>query len=233
MPLDAVKEATRDARLFVLSALSWNYGTALPVAEAVDIAQDNGAQVLVDAVQVPGQRPVDFDEWGADLVAAAGHKWLLAPMGTGFLYVRDGAATSLSPGAIGYRSVVDENADEYELEPGARRFEVGTVSPAPYAGLREAIETMESVGLDAVRDRIADLTDSLKSGLDDDRLLSPREFESGLVTIRVDDPEATVERLADEGIVVRSIPEPKTVRASVHAFNTRADVDALLDALGK
>jgi selenocysteine lyase/cysteine desulfurase len=52
------------------------------------------------------------------------------------------------------------------------------------------------------------------------------------VTIRVDDPEATVERLADEGIVVRSIPDPEAVRASVHAFNTRADVDALLDALG-
>jgi selenocysteine lyase/cysteine desulfurase len=233
LPPDAVKEATRDARLFVLSALSWNYGTTLPVAEVVDIAQDNGATVLVDAVQVPGQRPVDVRDWGADLVAAAGHKWLLAPMGSGFLYVRDGAVADLSPGAIGYRSVVDDTVEEYDFEPGARRFEVGTVSPAPYAGLREAIETIESVGTDAVRDRIADLTGHLKEGLEADRLLSPREFDSGLVTIRVDDPEATVERLADEGIVVRSIPDPEAVRASVHAFNTRADVDAFLDALGE
>jgi len=233
LPLDAVKAATRDAKLFVCSALSWNYGTRLPVAEAVDIAHDNGARVLVDAVQVPGHVPVDYEEWGADFVAAAGHKWLLGPWGAGFLYVRDDAAAALDPAAVGYRGVVEPNADEgYEFHPGARRFEVGTVSPAPYAGLREAIDVLESVGLDAVTDRIERLTDRLKAGVDDERLLSPRAFESGLVTLRDDDPAATVERLRDEGIVVRSIPDPATLRVSLHAFNTREDVDAVLDALG-
>ncbi|WP_135820761.1 aminotransferase class V-fold PLP-dependent enzyme [Halostella litorea] len=231
LPLDAVKEATRDAKLFAFSALSWNYGTRLPVAEAVDIARDNGARTLVDAVQVPGHVPVDYGEWGADFVAAAGHKWLLGPWGAGFLYVRDGAAAALDPAAVGYRGVVEPNADEgYEFHPGARRFEVGTVSPAPYAGLREAIDVMASVGPDAVRDRIEGLTERLKSGIDDERLLSPREFESGLVTLSDDDPAGTVERLRDEGIVVRSIPDPASLRVSLHAFNTADDVDAFLDA---
>ena len=73
------------------------------------------------------------------------------------------------------------------------------------------------------------MTAHLKGGLDEGRLLSPTEFESGLVTFCVDDSETFVEQLVDEGIVVRSIPAPGAVRASVRAFNTRADVDALLN----
>jgi len=51
------------------------------------------------------------------------------------------------------------------------------------------------------------------------------------VTIAVDDPKRTVERLADREIVVRSLPNPDAIRASIHAVNSRADVDALLEAL--
>jgi len=51
------------------------------------------------------------------------------------------------------------------------------------------------------------------------------------VTVDVDDPEATVERLADEGIVIRSLPHPDGIRASVHAVSTEAEIDRLVDAL--
>ncbi len=229
--LEDVKAAADDATLFCVSSLTWTHGTRLPIGDIVDVAHDAGASVLVDAVQAPGQTAVDVDEWGADFVAAAGHKWLLGPFGAGFLYVRDGVERDLVPSAIGYRSVVEANATDYEYEPGAGRFEVGTTNPAPYAGLETAIGLLEDVGIETVEDRIATLTDRLKDGIPDERLLSPREYESGLVTIAVDDPEATVERLAECGIVVRSLPYPEAIRASVHAFNTREDVDALLEAL--
>ena len=229
--LEAVKAVASDADLFCVSSITWSHGTRLPVAELVDIAHDAGARVLVDAVQGPGQTDVDVSEWGADFVAAAGHKWLLGPFGAGFLYVREGAERDLVPGAIGYRSVAEPNAPDYEYAAGARRFEVGTMSPAPHAGLEAAIETIEDVGLETIEDRIEALTDRLKAGLPDEQLLSPREFESGLVTIDVDEPEATVERLSAAGVTVRSLPYPDAIRASVHAFNTTADVDALLEAL--
>lgn len=61
--------------------------------------------------------------------------------------------------------------------------------------------------------------------------MSPQEYESGLVTISVDDPEETVERLADSGLVVRTLPGLDAVRVSVHAYNTSAEIDALLEAL--
>ncbi len=231
LDLEGAKSALEDATLCCVSSLTWTHGTRLPIADLVEIAHDAGALVLVDAVQSPGQVPVDVREWGADFVVAAGHKWLVGPFGAGFLYVRDGAERDRSPAAIGYRSVADENADDYRYAAGARRFEVGTASPAPHAGLTEAIATLEEVGIDAIQRRIEALTDRLKDGVPDERLLSPRSYESGLVTIAVDDPEETVERLAEQDIVVRSLPYPEAIRASIHAYNSRGDVDVLLEAL--
>ncbi|ELY54435.1 class V aminotransferase [Natronococcus amylolyticus DSM 10524] len=229
--LDDVKTALEGATLFEFSSITWTHGTRLPVRELVDIAHDAGAAVLLDAVQSPGQTPVDVSEWGADFVVGAGHKWLLGPFGAGFLYVREGVEADYAPSAIGYRSVVDPNAPDYEYAPGAGRFEVGTTSPATDAGLRQAIDLHQELGADAIESRIETLTDRLKDGLSDERLLSPRSFESGLVTVDVDDPEATVERLASEDIVVRSLPYPDAIRISVHAFNTRDEIDKLLETL--
>ncbi|MFB6150381.1 MAG: aminotransferase class V-fold PLP-dependent enzyme [Haloarculaceae archaeon] len=224
-------EAVADARLAVLSSVCWTTGSRLAVGDLTDVAHDAGARVLVDAVQSVGQHRVDVDEWGADAVAASGHKWLLGQWGGGFLYLDRPFADSLHPAQVGYFGVRDPQSGGYDLEPGARRFEVGTVSVAPYAALREAVAISEELGLDAVESRIERLTDRLKVGLDDDRLLSPREYESGLVTFQVEDAEATVERLRDRAVRVKTVPEPDAVRASVHAFNTAADVDRLLDLL--
>jgi len=227
---DALKDAVAAARLLCLSSVSWNYGTRLPVAEAVDIAHDAGAMVLVDAVQSPGQVPVDVTEWGAEFVSASGHKWLLGVWGSGVLHVADDALDALSPRRIGYFSVTREAESGYEYAPDASRFELGTTALAPYVGLEASVELFEELGLEAVESRIERLTARLKEGLGD-RLLSPRDSESGLVTFAAEDPDATATRLAEDGVRIRSIPEPHACRASVHAFNTAGDIDRLLDAL--
>ncbi|WP_432508027.1 aminotransferase class V-fold PLP-dependent enzyme [Halorubrum ezzemoulense] len=228
---DKYAAAVADARLVCFSAITWTHGTRLPVADLVEVANDAGAFTLVDAVQSPGQGAMDVSEWGADAVAAAGHKWTLGPWGAGFLYVDRDAAADLAPHAVGYRGVEDPTGDEIEFKPAAGRFEVGTTTAAAHVGLVEALDAIEAVGLDAIEARIEALTDRLKDGVPEDRLLSPRAFESGLVTIDVDDPEATVERLGERDIVVRSLPHPDGIRVSVHAVSTEAEVDRLLDAL--
>ncbi|MDB9280111.1 aminotransferase class V-fold PLP-dependent enzyme [Halorubrum ezzemoulense] len=228
---DEYAAAVADARLVCFSAITWTHGTRLPVADLVEVANDAGAFTLVDAVQSPGQGAMDVSEWGADAVAAAGHKWMLGPWGAGFLYVDRDAAADLAPHAVGYRGVEDPTGDEIEFKPAAGRFEVGTTTAAAHVGLVEALDAIEAVGLDAIEARIEALTDRLKDGVPEDRLLSPRAFESGLVTIDVDDPEATVERLGERDIVVRSLPHPDGIRVSVHAVSTEAEVDRLLDAL--
>jgi len=228
---EAYAEAVADARLVCFSAITWTHGTRLPVADLVEIADEAGAFTLVDAVQSPGHVPMDVSAWGADAVAAAGHKWVLGPWGAGFLYVDRDAAAELAPRAVGYRSVDDSSADEISYADGARRFEVGTATAAAHVGLVEALDAIDAIGLDAIEARIESLTDRLKDGIPDDRLLSPHEYETGLVTIDVDDPDATVERLAEEDIVVRSLPHPDAIRASVHAVCTESEVDRLVEAL--
>jgi len=228
--LDALTEAVDDARLLCLSSITWNYGTVLPIAEIVEIAHDHDCLVLVDAVQTFGQQPLDVREWGADFVVGACHKWLLGPWGAGVLYVDREVAETLRPAQVGYRSVDDPGADEPAFKPGAMRFDVGTTSPAPYVGAEAAIEIVESIGFDTIQSEIERLSNRLKVGLGD-RLISPKAYESGLVTFAVDDPEATVERLAEKDIYVRTVPDPDAVRASTHAFNTADEVDELLAAL--
>ena len=228
---EAYKAAVADADVACFSALTWTHGTRLPVAELVDIAHDAGAFALVDAVQVPGQLPMDVSAWGADAVAAAGHKWLLGLWGGGFLYVDGDAAEGLQPRTVGYRSVETPTADPFTFKPGAGRFEVGSANPAPHVALGEAIETVTAVGVDRIESRIHALASRLTAHVPSERLLSPATPESGLVTVDVDDPAQTVKRLADAGIVVRSLPEPPAVRASIHAVNTEREVDRLADTL--
>lgn len=224
-----VRAAAADARLVCFSAVTWTHGTRNPVSDLVAAAHEEDALVLVDAVQAPGQMPVDVEAWGADFVAGAGHKWLLAPFGAGFLYVSPDVP-GVDPAHVGYRSVSDPSADPPAFHPDARRFEVGTASPAPYAGLAAAIETVQDVGVERIERRIAALTDRFVAGVGTDRLVSPPDAASGLVAFEAENPDALVERLGEADIVVRSLPTG-AVRASIHAFNTEADVDALLHHL--
>mgnify|MGYP006275308189 CR=1 FL=1 len=229
--LDAYAAAVDDARLVCFSSLSWNYGTRLPVAKLVEIAHDADCEVLVDAVQSAGQTPMDLDAWGADYAAGSGHKWLLGPWGSGYLYIREGAGEDLHPAQVCYNSVEDPGAEAYTLKATAQKFERGTASPAPHVGMATAIDLFESLGMATVEARIESLTDRLKEQVPSEQLLSPEGFESGLVTINVSGPETVVEALNAEGIRIRSLPEPDAVRASVHAFNTDAEVDGLVAAL--
>jgi len=228
---ERLHEAARGATLVAFSGIDWLYGCRQPVGDLVDAAHDAGALALVDAVQCVGQMGVDVHEWGADAVAAAGHKWLMGTWGSGFLYVERELAESLAPAQIGYRGVTEPTAEAYEWKPGATRFEVGTENVGAAAALQESVATVQSVGLSTVEDRIETLTDRLKAEIPDERLWSPRAYHSGLVTVAVADADATVDRLQDAGVIVRSLPTEGTVRVSLHAVNTEEHVDRVAAAL--
>lgn len=221
-------EVVEDARLVCLSSLAWNYGTRLPVDDIVDVAHEAGAFVLVDAVQSFGQVPVHPHEWGADFVAGSAHKWPLGPWGSGWLYVEDAARKRLRPTRIGGHGVKESKEPGYEYQDSAAMFDLSTMPAAVYRGMEEAIQMIDDIGLPTIQDRIERLSDRLKAGIPEDRLHSPRGFQSGLVSFDVEDPEGFVERLDADDIVLRSLPSPECARASIHVFNTAEEVDALL-----
>jgi selenocysteine lyase/cysteine desulfurase len=220
---DAYKDAVQDATLVCLSSVSW-YGVRLPVEELVETAHEAGTSVVIDAAQSVGAERVDVREWDADYVAAPAHKWLLGPWGVGFLYVAEDAPVKAQT-RVGYKSAVEPN-ESAALHEDGRRFEVSTTSPALLAGARVAVETLETVGLRNVEERVSHLVSRLEDGL------GARHISTGGGLVRFDDttPDETVERLKNEGIVIRSLPNGD-LRASLHVFNTADDIERLLDGL--
>lgn len=230
---DHFAQVAKDVRLIVLSSISWTRGMRQDIPRLTSIAHRGGARVLVDAVQSVGQHSVNIGDWGVDAVAASGHKWLLGGWGSGFLYVDRAFAETLCPAHLSYFSVEYPPNEEYELRSGAHRLQIGTSALAPYAGLQEAIKIIERVGYDAITSRIESLTTQLKSEIPTDKLYSPREYESGLVSFHVTNPDQLVEQLAEHGIQVKAIRPLNAVRASIHAFNNEDDIRRLADSVNK
>jgi len=220
---EAYADAVKDATLVCLSSVSW-YGVSLPVEELVETAHEAGASVVVDAAQSVGAERVDVNDWGADYVAAPAHKWLLGPWGVGLLYVADDAPVEAQT-RVGYKSAVEPN-ESATLHEDARRFEVSTSSPALFAGARAAVETLENVGFRNVEERVSRLVSRLEDGLGDSHISTG----GGLVRFNDPTPKEMVERLKDEGVVIRSLPNGD-LRASLHVFNTPEDIERLLDGL--
>lgn len=232
LDMDAYRAAVTDAKLVAISAVSWTNGVIFPIADLVEIAHDAGAMVLVDAVQAPGQIPVDVEDWSADFVVGAGHKWLLAPWGAGFLYGHPEAGAALEPPVATYMGVEEAADAAYRFHPDVRCLELGTLSPAPHAGLDEAICLLEEVGIGSIEARIDELTDRLLDGVGSGQVYGPPDPETGLVSFRVTDADATVTAMAEENVVIRSIPvDEEVVRVSVHAYNTAEEMDRVRDIL--
>ncbi len=127
---DAITPRTR---VLMFSQITSSFGHRLPTKALCDLARDRGIFSIVDGAQVLGQLPVDVKELGCDAYVSSPHKWLLAPKGTGILYIERSRQEELwaTLGSYNY----DNRAD------GAFRFmQYGTGSPSLYTGLRAAID---------------------------------------------------------------------------------------------
>ena len=236
---EKVKEAlTSETRLIALSHVDWTTGEILPLQEICAVAHEHGALTLVDGAQSAGNITVNAPDTGADMYAFTGHKWLLGPEGVGALYVRPDCRVYSSN--LGYLSIADPKSfdikGDYELHPGARRFESSTMSPALAGGFAQAVGSANERGEAGLREihRRAELLMDLLSENPRITLRTPRPARTGLVSFEVEGIPAkeAAEKLLGQHFVVRFIPEPNHyVRASVHLFNTEEELEALAQAV--
>ena len=148
-------------RIIALIHASNVSGNIMPVAEVGKIAKEYGILLLVDAAQTIGSIPVDPVQLNIDLLAAPGHKGLLGPMGTGFLYVQpDLHLEPLWEGGTGSQSESMEQPDTWP-----ERFESGTCNAPGLAGLAEGINEVRERGLAAISAHELRLTEILSDGL--------------------------------------------------------------------
>ena len=202
------------------------------------------AWYIVDGCQSVGQIPVDAAAIGADFLTATGRKWLRGPRGTGFLYASERALNELEPFPLDLHSAT-WLSDGYDIAAGARRFEYWEKSYAAVLGLGAAVDYALHWGIEALRDRIQALAGRARSGLAGVPGVTVRDrglTQSGIVTFTHDRIPAreVVAAIKSAGINV-SLSTPDyarrdfeahgvdgLVRVSPHAYNSEAEVDALV-----
>ncbi len=217
-----------------VSFVDWLSGQRVDLAAIGAVTRSCGALFCVDAIQGLGAFPVDVSACGIDALAADGHKWLCAPEGAGILYVSRHARERIAPTRPSWLSVRHPTDFlTYDLAPAAsaRRYQDGTPNTGGIYGLNAALELIEEVGLATISERILERTAQLRAGAtargielgcDPD----PGE-ESGIVSLRLDDAENVATALAGRKIIVAA--RGGMLRVACHYFNSKEEVDQLLD----
>jgi L-cysteine/cystine lyase len=216
--------ASSSARLIACSHVSWVSGRVMDVPALVA----SGVPVVLDGAQGLGAVPVNVRDLGCAFYAASGQKWLCGPEGSGCLYVHPDHVEDLLIPWPGYGSV-SRGSDPFDLEPaeGATRFDHGFPPGLRSAWAIASLEVLTAPGWDWVHERAAETALALVAGLEARGLEVAPRGRSTLVSWRVEDPEAEVERLAAAGLIVRSIPGRGLVRASVGAWSSAQDIETL------
>ena len=217
---------TAKTRLVACSHVSWVGGL---VVDSAALAA-SGVPVLLDAAQGIGAVPVDVHALGCAFYAGSGQKWLCGPEGSGCLYVRRDQLDELTVPWPGYGSLADAHeALDSPPAPDAGRLDHGFPPGMRSASALASLGVLESAGWEWVHDRAATLAAGLADQLSERGLEVAPRGRSTLVSWNARDVDAEVTRLAEEGIVVRSIPSHNLVRASVGAWSSEEELAALVD----
>lgn len=226
-------------RLVALSFVEFATGFRNDLKAIGQLCRERGIYFCVDGIQGLGALELKVSQVPVDFLAAGGPKWLMGPIGTGFLYCRRALIETLIPARVGWWGVVDR--DDYfrydsPLRDDARRFEEGSLNFLGFHGLGASLELLLEVGISRIEERVLGLTDYLIAGLQErgyhitTPIASPQE-RSGIVCFHhpyhsVDDLE---QRLRKARVVISK--RGRFIRVSPHFYNDEADIDRLLDAL--
>jgi len=188
--------------------------------------------VILDGAQGSGAVPVDVRRLRCAAYAAAGQKWLCGADGTGMLYVAPEWRERIRAIAPSYVSLADTALGvDSPLKPDARRYDTPSLAREATALSAASLEVLTSHGFDDILARGCALAATLAGELDDrGHTVAPRG-DTTLVSWEDPDPEATRDRLAEAGVVIRNLPGRPYLRASVGAWNDESDLERLLAAL--
>lgn len=247
--LEDVRSAiTPRTKLVAVAHVSNTLGTILPIAEIAQLAHATGAKILVDGCQSVARMPVDMRGMDIDFFAFSGHK-LYGPSGIGVLYGKRELLTAMPPYQGGGGMITSVTFEETTFREPPFRFEAGTPAITEAVGLGAAIEYLSTIGVARVGRHEDDLlnyaTEKLRS-FKNLTLHGQAPKRAGVLSFTLKDihPHDVGTILDQYGVAVRAghhcaqplmehLCVPATVRASFGLYNTRADVDVLINALGK
>ena len=218
-------------RLFCFSHVTTDTGTRLPAREICALARARGILTLWDGCQAVGQFPIDLHDMGCDFYATNCYKWMLSPMGTGFLYVRKGAQPVLKP-----------LRRPHAPDGSARQYETGTPARVLFRGLDAGLVFIADIGgPEAIAAEAGRKAESLRARFDaisGVQVISSRRAETrtGIVAFAIEGMEGreVSDALLDRWQITQRathINEPTGVRISVAFYTSDSELDTLVEAV--
>jgi cysteine desulfurase/selenocysteine lyase len=237
-------------KLLGVTAMSNVLGTLTPVRRLADAAHDAGALILVDGAQYTPHLPTDVRALGCDFYGFTGHK-MLGPTGIGGLWARAELLEAMPAFLGGGEMIRDVRLDGWTPNEIPWKFEAGTPPIVEAIGLGAAVDYLEGLGMEAVREHEVSLTAYALRTLterfgDAIRIFGPAEpaERGGVISFAFADvhPHDVSQVLDQHGVCVRAghhcakplmrrLGVSATARASLYVYNDTADIDALADAL--
>ncbi|HEX5448852.1 MAG TPA: aminotransferase class V-fold PLP-dependent enzyme [Gaiellaceae bacterium] len=213
-------------RVVFCSHIEWISGRVNDLAPVIEAAHDAGAIVVVDGAHAPGQIPLALDDLGADVYSGNCHKWMCAPKGAAFLYVRPNVQPDVVPPIVSWDWPQETFAERHRWQ--------GTRDPAAFLAVPAAIDFQAEHDWPSVRERCHALLASLELPFEPltDAFVQMRGFALPPGT----DGDALKNTLYDRHRVevpIVETPNGLTMRVSVQAYNDKSDLDALVVAVNE
>ncbi len=229
-------------RLLFFSHVLSPTGLVLPARELCREARRRGVLTLIDGAHAPGMLPLDVSAIGCDFYAANCHKWLLAPLGSGFLTFAPEHADRLGPLQVswGYHTTAAlDEPDEFGSTARLRRLEFeGTRDLCPWLAVPAAIDFQAGLGFERIRARMRELVAHARRRLAELPPATPEndQLSGALMAFQLPagvDPQKLRAGLWEKRIEVNIVerPERLLLRTSTHFFNTHEEIDRLAEVL--
>jgi isopenicillin-N epimerase len=220
---------TPHTRVMFFSHISTATGVVLPAKELSALARSKGILAAVDGAHVPGMMPLNVHDIGCDMYSASPHKWLQAPKGSGFLYVRDEVIDQV------WSTVTTAGWDDPKIR--AERFQrIGSSNVPSLMGLRASIQMANEIGMDRIEKRHRELAnymlaEMMKRGAESWTSPNPA-MRCAIVTVNV----PPVQRMALETWMWKTQKirirggDPSKLRLSTPYYLRKKDIDRYLAA---
>ena len=235
-------------KLICLTQVPSGGGLVNPAAAVGKVANAAGIPYLLDACQALGQMPVDVEQIGCDILCGTGRKFLRGPRGTGLLYVRRTLLEQLEPNQLNHHAAPLLSSRDYQLRRDAKRFECWERNYAAQLALGVAIDYALAWGLAAISERVRLLAAALRrelAGIDGVTLADQGSEQCAIVTFSAAQMPAgqLQQQLARRQINTSAVPfsanpvsvemlqQPPLLRASLHYYNTLAEVERFVAEL--
>ncbi len=237
---------TPGVKLFAFTHVSNSLGTINPVRKLCEKARAGGTLTLVDAAQSAGHMPINVRELGCDFLAFSGHK-MCGPTGIGALYGRAEVLDSIPPWHGGGEMIVSVTLEKSAFKKAPHRFEAGTPNIAGAIGLAAAIDYIERIGRSAIFEHDAQLAGYAMERLAElpgMRVLGPSTERGALVgfVMEAAHPHDLTTFADHYGLAMRGghhcnqplmrrFGLPGTTRASFYFYNTKEEIDRMIEIL--